>query len=68
MHLLVLMLQMQRKANEVSPMKRAGFFLVIFLIFGVKTVLATPIAELADPNNLILIGTGVVSLLIIARR
>ena len=49
-------------------MQRALFFLVIFFFLGATNALATPFAELVDPKNLTLMGTGVVSLLIISRR
>ena len=59
---------MQQKGNVIYTMKRAVFFLVIFLLFGATNALATPFVELTDPKNLILIGTGIISLLIIVRR
>jgi hypothetical protein len=64
----VIDLNVKRKAHEVSTMKRTLLFLVIFLLFGATNALATPFAEFADPNNLILISTGIISLLVIARR
>ena len=57
-----------RKANEVPTMKKIPFYLLIFLLFGATNALATPFAEFSDPKNIILISTGLISLLIIARR